>query len=97
MLKSWLNGCCLGVALLAWGSVQAQEPLPAPRRTTPPRRTERIDRIRKLGGQLVESFSGEGQLAPKPVDVPRLNQALMAHAGTAAGTGAGHRVAAYRL
>lgn len=77
MLKSWLNGCCLGFALLPWASVQAQEPLPAPRRAPPPRRTERIDRLRKLGGQLVESFSGEGQLAPKPVDVPRLNQALM--------------------
>lgn len=64
--------------MLAWGSVQAQEPLPVPRRTPPPQRTQRIDRLRQLGGQLVESFSGDAQLAAKPVDVPRLNQSLMA-------------------
>lgn len=77
MLKLWLNGCCLGLAFLSWAPIQAQEPLPPPRRTPPPpRRAERIDRLRTLGGQLVESFAGDQPLAPKPVDVPRLNQAL---------------------
>ncbi len=79
MLRSWLNGCCVGLALAGWAlPLNAQEPVPPPvrRSPAPPRRGERVDRLRKLGGQLVESLAGDPQQASKPVDVSRLNEAI---------------------
>lgn len=81
MFKSWLSGCLIGLALLAAAPLWADETLPPPRRAPspppPPRRAERIDKLRKLGGQLVDTLAADPQLTPKPLDVPRLNEALL--------------------
>lgn len=77
VLKSWLNGCCSSLVLLSWlATAQAQQPLPAPRRD-PARRAERVDRLRKLGGQVVGALAADPQSAPKPLDVPKLNQGIL--------------------
>ena len=73
------NGCCLVLVACSWLSpLAAQETLPAPRRNPPPaRRPERVERLRKIGGQLAEAFAPDPQTAPKPIEVSKLNEGIL--------------------
>lgn len=54
---------------------------PPPRRGSPERRAQRVERLRKLGGQiggLVESLSNDPTLNPPRVDVPKVNEGIAA-------------------
>ncbi|HEX5444617.1 MAG TPA: hypothetical protein VFW87_12335, partial [Pirellulales bacterium] len=54
---------------------------PAPRRVSPERRAQRVERLRKLGGQigdLVGSLSNDPTLNPPRVDVPKVNEGIAA-------------------
>jgi len=78
VMKSWMNGCCFALVVLFWAaSAQAQAPLPAPRRDPPARRGERVERLRKLGGQVIGALAADPQAAPKPLDVPQLNEGIL--------------------
>ncbi|HUY90744.1 MAG TPA: hypothetical protein VMV10_18565 [Pirellulales bacterium] len=74
------NGCCCALLALAGLSpAAAQERLPAPRRNPPPARRsgERVDRLRKIGGQFVGALTADPQSAPKPLEVSKLNEGIL--------------------
>lgn len=73
------TGCCWGLLALAGISTAlAQETLPAPRRNPPPpRRGERVDRLRKIGGQLAGALAADPQMAPMPLEVSKLNEGIL--------------------
>ncbi|HJT36346.1 MAG TPA: hypothetical protein VJ783_30265 [Pirellulales bacterium] len=62
-------------------AVMAQPDGPPPRRGSPERRAQRVERLRKLGGQigdLVESLGNDPTLNPPRVDVPKVNEGIAA-------------------
>lgn len=59
----------------------AQPVPPGPRRTSPERRAQRVERLRKLGGQIGEivgSLSNDPALNPPRVEVPKVNEGIAA-------------------
>ena len=78
LLMNSRNGCCaLLLSSFALAPLAAQEPLPAPRRNPPAARGERVERLRKIGGQLAEALAQDPQLAPKPLEVSKLNEGIL--------------------
>jgi hypothetical protein len=75
--------CVLGLLLLV-GPLPAQDGKAPPRRAAPDKRAQRGERLRKLAdpagplGQLFGSLTGDAGAKSPPLDIPRLNEGILA-------------------
>lgn len=76
--------CALVVLVLAAPLAAQEQGSPPPRRGTPERRAQRGERLRKLAGQagplgqFIESLSGDPAANTPALDIPKLNEGIVA-------------------
>jgi hypothetical protein len=91
MTKALIVGGSVLFALAGLGYVAAQEedlppPRPAPRRSSDrgekprvdkARNGERLEKLRNIGGRLIDALAGDPSQKPKPLDVLKLNDGIV--------------------